>query len=38
MQSDDFIICEFYFLVFIEYKFAGKNLLDCTSLLSPNDH
>ena len=28
MQSDDYIICGFYCIAFIEYMIAGKRLLD----------
>ena len=36
-QNRDFV-CGFYCIVFIEYMFAGKSLLDYTNLFSPNDY
>ena len=36
VQDNESIMCGFYFIVFIEYMFAGKTLLDYTSLFSPN--
>ena len=38
VQSDDFIMCGFYYIAFIEYMIAGKTLLDYTSLFAPNDY
>ena len=36
MQSDDPIMCGFYFLTFIEYMIARKILLDYSNLFSTN--
>ena len=36
MQDNEFIICAFYCIAFIEYMFAGKTLLDYTNLFSMN--
>ena len=38
IQDDESIICGFYCIAFVEYMLAGKNLLDYTYLLSPNDY
>ena len=38
IQSDDSIMYGFYFIAFIEYKIAGKTLLDYSNLLFPNDY
>ena len=38
IQDNESIMCGFYWIVFIEYMLAGKTLLDCTNLLSPNDY
>ena len=35
---NDFIICGFYCIAFIEYMLAGKTLLDYTNLFSPNNY
>ena len=35
IQDDGSIMCRFCFIVFIEYMFPGKNLLDHTTLFSP---
>jgi len=37
IQSNDSIMCGYYCIKFIEYMFAGKNLIDFTNLFSPND-
>ena len=37
-QSDDFIMCGFYYIAFIEYMIVGRNLLHYNSLFSPNDY
>ena len=36
MQDNEFIMCAFYCIAFIEYMFAGKTLLDYTNLFSLN--
>ena len=38
IQSDDSIMCGFYFIAFIEYMLAGKKLLDYTNLFSLHDY
>ena len=38
IQADDWIICGFYCLVFIEFMLKGKCLLDYTNLFSPNKY
>ena len=38
MQDNESIMCEFYCIAFIEYMFAGKDLLDYNNLFSPNDY
>ena len=38
MQYNDFIMCRFYCIAFIEYILAGKYLLDYTNLFSLNDY
>ena len=38
IQFDDSIMCGFYYIAFIEYMIAGKTLVDCTNLFSPNDY
>ena len=35
---NEFIMCGFYCIAFIEYMLAGKTLLDYTNLLFPNDY
>ena len=37
IQSDDSIICGFYYIAFIEYMFGGKTWLDYTNLFSTYD-
>jgi len=37
IQEFDSIMCGYFCLGFLDYMFAGKNLLDYTSLFSPND-
>ena len=34
IESEDSIICGFYYITFIEYMIAGTTLLDYTNLLS----
>ena len=36
IQNDDFIMCEFYFIAFIEDMIPRNVLLDYTNLFSPN--
>ena len=36
IQSDDSIICRYYFIALIEYMIAGKSLLDSINLSSSN--
>ena len=38
IQTDDFFMCGFYCIAFIEYLLAAKTLLDYTNLFSPNDY
>ena len=38
IQNDDFIMCEFYFIAFIEDMIPRNVLLDYTNLFSPNDY
>ena len=38
IQSDGSIMCGFYWVAFIEYIIAGRNLLDYTNLFSPDDY
>ena len=38
IQDNDYIMCGFYYIAFIEYMLAGKTLLDYTNLFSLNDH
>ena len=38
IQADDWIICGFYCLVFIEFMLKGKCLLDYKNLFSPNKY
>ena len=38
IQDNESIMCGIYCIAFIEHMPAGKFLLDCTNLLSPNDY
>ena len=38
IQSEDSIMCGFYYIAFIEYIIAGTTLLDYTNLLSSNHY
>ena len=38
IQDNEFIMCGFYCIAFIEYMLAGKTFLDYTNLFSPNDY
>ena len=38
IQDNDYIMCEFYCIAFIEYMVAGKTLLDYTNSFSLNDY
>ena len=38
IQDDDFIMCRFYCIAFIEYVIAEKTLLDHTHLFSLNEY
>ena len=38
MQSDDSVMCGFYYTAFMEYMIAGKALLDYNNLFSPDDY
>ena len=38
IQSDDSVMCEFYYIAFNEYMITGKTLLDYTNLFSPNGY
>ena len=35
---NEFIMCGFYCIAFIEYMLAGKTLLNYTNLFSPNNY
>ena len=37
IQSYGYIMCEFYYITFIEYMIVGKTLLYYTDLFSPID-
>ena len=37
MQADNSIMCGYFCIGFIDFMFAGKSLIDFTSLLSPYD-
>ena len=37
IQSDDYIMCGFYWIALTEYMIPGKTLLDYVNLLSPNN-
>ena len=38
LEDNDFVMCGFCCIVFIENMLAGKNLLDYANLFSPNDY
>ena len=38
IKDNEYIICGFYCVAFIEYMLAGKTLLDYTSLFSSNNY
>ena len=38
IQDNDYIMCGFYCIAFIEYMVAGKTLLDYTNSFSLNDY
>ena len=38
IQSDDYIMCEFYSIAFVEYINAEKTLFDYTNLLFQNGY
>ena len=38
IQSDDFVMCGFYCIAFIDYMVAGKTLLDYANLFPPNGY
>ena len=38
IQDNESIMYGFYCIAFVEYKLAGKPLLDYTNLFSPNDY
>ena len=38
IQDNDYIMCGFSRIAFIEYMLARKTLLDYTNLFSPNDY
>ena len=35
---NEFIMCGFYCIAFVEYMLAGKTLLNYTNLFSPNNY
>ena len=37
IQADNSIMCEYFCIGFIDFMFAGKPLIDFTSLFSPYD-
>ena len=37
IQTDNSIICGYFCILFIDFMFAGKNLIDFTNLFSPYD-
>ena len=37
IQADDSIMCECFCIGFIDFMFAGRSLIDFTSLFSPSD-
>ena len=37
IQADNSIMCGYFCIGFIDFMFAGKSLIDFTSLFSPND-
>ena len=37
MQGDDSVMCGYFCIGFIDFMFAGKNLIDYYSLFSPYD-
>ena len=37
IQANNSIMCGYFFIVFIDFIFAGKSLIDFTSLFSPYD-
>ena len=37
IQADNSIICGYFCIGFINFKFAGRSLIDCTSFFSPYD-
>ena len=37
IQADNSIICEYFCIGFIDFMFAGKSLIDFTSIFSPYD-
>ena len=37
IQADNSIMCGYFFIGFIDFMFAGKTLIDFTSMFSPYD-
>ena len=37
IQANNSIMCGYFFIGFIDFVFAGRSLIDFTSLFSPND-
>ena len=37
MQAHDSVMCGYFYIGFIDFILAGKNLTDFTNLFSPND-
>ena len=37
IQAYDLIMCQYFFIGFIDFMLAGKNLTDFTNLFSPNN-
>ena len=38
IQDNEYIMCGFYCIAFIEYMLSGKPLLNYTNSFSPNDY
>ena len=38
IEDNEYVMCGFYWIAFIEYKLAGKTLSIYTNLFSPNDY
>ena len=38
IQAYDSVMCEYFFIVLIDFMLKGKTLWKCTNLISPNDY